>query len=210
MSPFLRNIGQVSKAESISLSTRSGRRKFGGKFFRNIGVLRAASSSYNYTTSWGLDTNSSDNALYTFRQVLKAAVFTQSGSSVIVTFQAGSTNLVIDGAYIGAQGAGDAYDFAATPVQLLFGGSGSVEITAGATQASDTASISITASGVYVVSMYFSTLTKGSMKQTNDDLQANTANYYKLASDAATVDATGYTGPDADQYAVKSIQVFGP
>ena len=174
------------------------------------GIVGKTIQTYNYTTSWDLGVNSSDNALYTFRQVLKAAVFTQSGSSVIVTFQAGSTNLVIDGAYIGAQGAGDAYDFAATPVQLLFGGLGSVEITADATKASDTASISITASGVYVVSMYFNTTAKGSAKQTNDNLQANTANYYKSGSDAATVDATGYTGPDADQYVIKSIQVFGP
>ena len=45
MSAFLRNLGQVSRAESIPLSTRGGRRKIGGKLFRNIGPFRAASTA---------------------------------------------------------------------------------------------------------------------------------------------------------------------
>ena len=45
MSAFIRNIGQTSKAESISLNTRFGRRRLGGKLFRNIGPLRSAAAS---------------------------------------------------------------------------------------------------------------------------------------------------------------------
>lgn len=45
MSAFLRNIGQVSKAEAVSLGTRFGRRRVGGKLFRNIGPLRGISGA---------------------------------------------------------------------------------------------------------------------------------------------------------------------
>lgn len=40
MSAFLRNIGQVSVAESAKLGSRLARRRLGGEFLRNIGALR--------------------------------------------------------------------------------------------------------------------------------------------------------------------------
>ena len=45
MSAFLRNVGKVSNAEAVSLKTRFGRRRVGGKLFRNLGPLRAVSAS---------------------------------------------------------------------------------------------------------------------------------------------------------------------
>ena len=49
MSAFIRNIGQVSKAESIKLGSRFGRRTLGGKHFRNIGPLRGVSAAAGFT-----------------------------------------------------------------------------------------------------------------------------------------------------------------
>ena len=45
MSAFLRSVGKVSNAEPVSLKTRFGRRRVGGKLFRNLGPLRAVSAS---------------------------------------------------------------------------------------------------------------------------------------------------------------------
>ena len=45
MSAFLRNVGKVSNAEAVSLKTRFGRRRVGGKLFRNLGPLRVVSAS---------------------------------------------------------------------------------------------------------------------------------------------------------------------
>ena len=45
MSAFLRSVGKVSNAEAVSLKTRFGRRRVGGKLFRNLGPLRAVSAS---------------------------------------------------------------------------------------------------------------------------------------------------------------------
>ena len=45
MSAFLRNVGKVSNAEPVSLKTRFGRRRVGGKLFRNLGPLRGVTAS---------------------------------------------------------------------------------------------------------------------------------------------------------------------
>jgi len=49
MSAFLRNIGQTSLAESVSLYTARGRRRIGSKLIRNIGPLRRATVSAGAT-----------------------------------------------------------------------------------------------------------------------------------------------------------------
>lgn len=168
--------------------------------------------AYSDTLSWTLTNNSGDNAGYTYVQTIAAAIIPRDGSSVVVTFESGSSTLKVSGAYIGEQaGSGDAYDFAGTPTQITFdGGAAFFEISSGSTKASDQITFAVDETKTYLVAFQMSDAGKGYMKQTNDDSQ-NTNCYYKNAgTDAATVNKSGYTGPDPDMYGVKSIVIYGP
>lgn len=168
--------------------------------------------SYEDTLSWALNANSSDNAGYTLVQTITAAIIPRDGSSFIITFESGSSTLKISGAYIGEQaGSGDAYDFAGTPTQITFDtGAAFFEIASGSTKASDLITFAIDETKTYLVAFQMSDAGKGYLKQTNDGAQ-NTDNYYKASgSDAATVNKSGYTGPGANQFGIKSIVIYGP
>lgn len=164
--------------------------------------------SYEDTLSWTLNVNSSDNSGYTNVQTIPASIITRNGSSVIVEFESGAGDMNVTGAYIGEQASsGDAYDFSTTPTQLLFSGLGSFTLGLGSVISSDKITFSIDETKTYLIA--FQMAAGGYMKQTNDNSQ-NTNNYYKNALDAATVNKSGYTGPDADMYGIKSVTIYGP
>ncbi len=112
---------------------------------------------------------------------------------VRVTFKSSSDSpLTIGNAYIGqAADAGDAYDFQTTPVELLFSGVSGFAIAANTTIVSDAAVYSIPSGKNLVVSAYCSgDASHGNVMK--DNTSAGWSNYYKLANDASTVNATGY------------------
>lgn len=89
-----------------------------------------------------LNTNADGQNGQTFVERIAAAELTLPSGAITqvrVRFEAGTTEqLTITNAYVEHRAAaGDAYDFAATPVQLLFSGSGSVTIPSGTSQWSD-------------------------------------------------------------------------
>ena len=111
-----------------------------------------------------------------------------------VTFQASAAEQrTITDAYIGHQaGAGDVYDFAATPVQLLFAGSTSKTIAASTSEVSDWASFNYDKTSTLLVAFY----TGGGASADAPKYQtvvANANEYTKTANDAATVNKTGYS-----------------
>lgn len=160
-----------------------------------------------------LNDDADGNTGATRRQMINAAILTDPGFTPVearVRFEAGSgEQLTITKAYIGHKaGAGDAYDFAATPVQLLFSASASVTIPAGMAVESDWAAFVWDRSSGIIVSYYMN----GGLSADSERFLNSVANaeaYIKAAVDeAATVDVTGYSAPGAiDVAAINRIQV---
>lgn len=160
--------------------------------------------------SQALDSNSDGNNGYTQVQSFAVAGLTLPGGAIVrvrVTFEASSAEgFTITNAYIGhAAGAGDAYDFSATPVQLLFSGGASAVISAGATAVSDWATFAYNKTSALLIAFYAGG-GAGSDAQRYKASVANTTNYYKVANDAATVDKTGYA-TSASLAAINKIEV---
>lgn len=146
-----------------------------------------------YSASLDTDANATTTN-YTWRIIFPTALLSNTGNPYVrVTFKASSSEaLTLDPCYIGQKAdSGDAYDFQAAPVQLLFGGNAGFAIAAGATQVSDSAAFSIPAGKDIIVSFYTSgdASHNGFLRQT----VATIASYYKSGSDASTQNATGYS-----------------
>lgn len=124
-----------------------------------------------------------------------AALTIPSGniSRVRFTLRAGNTQgLTITNAYVGhAAGAGDAYDFAATPVQLLWGGSGTKAIAANTEEVTDWATFAYNKTSALLVAYYLGGGTTVDMARYKNSV-SNVTDYNKTANDAATVNKTGY------------------
>ena len=145
-------------------------------------------------------------------RVAAAAMTLPSGAitQVRVRFEAGSTEqLTITNAYVGHRaGAGDAYDFSTTPVQLLFSGAANVTIPAGTTQWSDWASFAYNKTSDMLVAYYMGGGTGADMDRYVSGLSANYDHFNKAANDAATVDKTGY-GTSSGVSTIKGIESDG-
>ena len=143
----------------------------------------------------GLFTDADDVgwAGYTLRQVYDFS--TQVGVAAtrfkIALRASSSEGLIIDACYMGVQGAGDVYDFNTTPVQVTFSGAAGFTKTAGGIAVSDAIDLSVSASQNIVVSMYGNTAASDGFSYNGSVTGAEV--YFKLASDASTVNATGYT-----------------
>jgi hypothetical protein len=110
------------------------------------------------------------------------------------TFQAGSTEaLTITNAYVEhVAGAGDAYDFAATPVQLLWAGAASKVITANTNATTDWANFHYNKTSDLLCAFYMGGGVGSDMSRYKTAV-SNVSRYNKSANDAATVNKTGYT-----------------
>ena len=131
-----------------------------------------------------------------------------SPTQIRVTLRGGSTNgLVTNGVFVGHQAtSGDAMDFAAgpapaAPVQLLFGGSGSVSAPASTDVVSDWMNFTWDKVSNLLIACQASGTTYFA-----SEADAAFANWYKPGADAATVNKTGYTGPVAGHILVRQIE----
>lgn len=149
---------------------------------------------------------------FTLRQVLPASVLSQSGSKVRLTLLGGIFGTFsIDGCYIGEQAAsGDPYDMKASPAlgQFRVGGSTSFASTAAAqTIVTDALDFTIDETKSYVVTVHFN----GAEGHTSSGTVSGSTNYFKNATDATTLDATGYTSSGAGSVRlIKNVQVAQP
>lgn len=144
--------------------------------------------------------NNSTTTNYTWRQLIPSASISNTGNPYTrVTFKASSGEaLTLNPVYIGQKAdSGDAYDFKAAPVQLLFGGNAGFAIGAGETQVSDSAAFSIPAGKDIIISYY----TSGDASHNGFRVKSSMTNwqpYYKSGNDAATQNATGYSAYTAN------------
>lgn len=143
----------------------------------------------------------------TIRQIIANTNIIKTGSGgVKVTFEAAAAMALAPLAvYIGEQ-SGSGQAFVSTPVQLLFGGSGTPTISAGASLTSDTAAFTITGSAGLIVAMTISQTTIREKTGATTGYQL----WYKAGSDASTVAATGYTdfSGTAAVSSFKALQIF--
>jgi hypothetical protein len=123
----------------------------------------------------------------TFRIVLPANYFTSAFTKIELTlYCGGGASVALTALYIGQQAtSGDAYDFAATPTQILFAGSGSKTISSG-TFASDITSVSLDRTKAIVIALDVSGGSDGG-------LNTGIGDFYQCGSapKAATVDISG-------------------
>lgn len=145
---------------------------------------------------------------YTHRQLIgPSALSNTGGSHVRLTLIAGtSVGATIDGVYIGhAAASGDVYDFETTPTQVLFSGSGSVSIGAGATTVSDAVAFSIDGSKTLLISVHFS----GSSNISVEATRSGWTEYNKAAvSEAATVNVSGYSAGASAAYLISKVESY--
>lgn len=143
---------------------------------------------------------------YTLRTVVPASALA-AGSSVRVSISAGSADSAqVGSCYVGVQAAsGDAYDFAVTPAQVLFGGSPGVTVSAGQTVESDAVAIDVAEGDDLVIAVYFSGPAVLRSRSTAAD---GWLSFYSSGDSAATVNASGYTTASS-LYGTTRVRVYG-
>jgi hypothetical protein len=117
--------------------------------------------------------------------------------------------VTIAAAYAQLQAAsGDVYDFASTPVQILFGGSPGGIISAGNTDiVTDPVALALDGTKAIVVSAFFAA---GSADLARKASLTGWIGAFKSGNDASTVNASGYTGTVFPAQLINRIQVFQP
>jgi hypothetical protein len=157
----------------------------------------SAAGGHAWTTTFSATLNADSDGWngVNLRQQFAAAALSTSGGLVRITLQAGSSqDAIISSCYIGhAAGAGDAYDFDGTQVQVTFGGSAGVTIPANSSVVSDLIPYSFDEAKNFIVAAYFNGGTSHDMVRANTSA-ANTTKYEKTAADeTSTANVTGYS-----------------
>lgn len=157
---------------------------------------------YEWATSSRNDTWSNYNA----RLILPAGFF---GTATKLRFRllARTAGYTVDSMYIGHKaGAGDVYDFAAAPTQVLFGGSGSKVIGVHEVAVSDDVSFSVNSSTEMIIAMHIAT---GGTSVPNNSLPAGAAMRYKSGADeSSTVDVSGYSSTSSSGLPIFRIEAW--
>lgn len=162
-------------------------------------VLLALKSGTANGTLFTVTLNSDSNGWNSFTGVIRvqaSAMTLPSGgiTQVRLKLRAGSSEgFTVTNMYIGHRAAaGDAYDFATTPVQVLFGGSASKVIAAGTTEWSDWASFAYNKTDDLLGAFYCAGGSSSDMLRYALSV-TGAEKYDKVANDAATVNKTGYS-----------------
>lgn len=140
---------------------------------------------------------------YTDRTCIPASALTSGASKVRFTLGASSSATVITNAYFQRSAGASDVSYFATPVQLLFSGSAGVTIAPNTNVVTDEV---VMALGGWTGSLGIYMAGASSLLKYNS-LQGGFSNAYKLANDAATVVASGYTNPGTS-YFIRKIEVF--
>lgn len=193
MSRYWRWIPVVLTAALLCIAASEPYRAAAHIFVPKVPQFIATSGSCTWQTIYSATMSTNDSlSNATGRTVFLAASlssFTGTASQLRPTFTAGASNLSFTKAYVGHRaGAGDTYDFAATPVQLT--DSGSTSITVVGTELLDAVNFAYNGTSGLVFSYY----SAGSMTYKKLTTATNVGGYYLAGSDdAVTVDTTGYT-----------------
>lgn len=159
-----------------------------------------------------LDSNNGGWNGYTTVMKYTTAALTLPSYSIArmrVRFEAGTVEgLTITNAYVGHKAAsGDVYDFASTPVQLLFSGAAGVAISTSSTATSDWANFAYDKTSDLIIAFYINGGTGVDTARAKAGL-SNTVLYYAIANEAGTVNkSAGYTVSSGLGFAVNFIEV---
>lgn len=148
-----------------------------------------------------------------FRNIFAVAGYSglpSTGSKVRVTASAVSAGgtMGISGMYVGhAAASGDVYDFNGSQVQILFGGSGTVNVSAGATTLSDEINFTFDATKPLIVSVAFNASFTG---RRSAGLPSG-FDSYDLSGGSGSVGTTDVTGMGAAGYVtgISKVEIFG-
>lgn len=164
--------------------------------------------------SQALDTDGGNWDGYTNVVTIAAAALTIPSDAILfirATFQAGNAEaLTITNAYVGHKAAsGNAWDFAATPAQFLFSGSGTKTITAGTEVVSDWVNFVYNKTSGLTIAMYHNGGAGADTLRYKTGLGANINEYYKAATNeaATVVKSAGYTTNAGYLFAINKIEV---
>lgn len=133
---------------------------------------------------------------FTLRQRIDAAAlanFDKDLCRVTIHAAIASEGFSVSKVYIALKAAaGDPYDYASAPTQLLFGGASGFSIATGTSIVSDSAAFAIPAAAAGVVIAWVAN--NGTADNTRSKVtQASCFPYFKAGDDATTINATGYT-----------------
>lgn len=163
-------------------------------FVETVSSTPSAPVNVIFSTTPASDAGGWNN--FTLRTVYAAASLTPSGAptQLRLNIQGGSfEGVIITEAYVGAKAAaGDAYDFATTPIQLTWSGSAGTSIMSSATVTSDWVNFAYNGTSGIVVALYMN----GGAAQDEFAYRAAVGNvdaYFVAGNDAATVNTSGYT-----------------
>lgn len=163
-------------------------------------------TAYELTTH---NNNSGGWIGYTPVIVFEVAALSLPGDSITdirITFR----NPTLEGCnlakvYVGhGASSGDAYDFAATPEQVLFGGSGSVSLGTTSPTASDWVPFVYDKTSRLAIAWYISSPTDTMIYRAG---VSNVTTYYRSGDEAATVNkSAGYAALSGDNYLIGKIE----
>ena len=165
------------------------------------------------TTAYELTTHNNNSGGwigYTLVVVLETAALSLPDDSITdvrITFRyPSSEGCNLAKVYVGhGASSGDVYDFAATPVQVLFGGSGSVSIGTSAVATSDWTSFAYDKTSKFVIAWYISSPVDTMIYRAG---VSNVTSYYRGGDEAATVNkSSGYAALSGDNYMIGKIEV---
>lgn len=158
------------------------------------------------SSTWVANVNSSGWSGLTLRQIIPTSALL-AGSRIRLTVRSGTAGDANIGAmYIGAQGGGDAYDFAGTPTQVLFSGASGVVVPQLSEVVSDQVVFAVSGSSPLVIATYFNSTTYIGARAAI----TGWSGYYKSGNDTTTVDATGYLATANQAHMFVKIEVFQP
>jgi hypothetical protein len=143
---------------------------------------------------------------YTVRQRLAPARITTNGAKFRIRVQGGASGCTFSAVYAGQGSATVGNNFTGDQVQVLFGGSGTITLSANQQVWSDWMTYNVSATTPFVVAFQVSTGggTLGRLNPTDTDFTF----YYKAASaEAASTTVTGYTTSAGDLLVVNGIDV---
>lgn len=160
-------------------------------------VMLVRAQSYDLepvrTTLWKWTTGSrNDNwAGYNIRMVLPVGFFTSSFTKLRLRMLCTGTAYVVSRVFFGTKaGAGDAYDFASAPSEVLFSGGSGKSMSTQSVAVSDDLTYSVDASTQYIIAMHIAS----GASVPNAGKPTSATVYKKSAADeTATADVSGYS-----------------
>lgn len=165
-----------------------------------------AEPAWAVSTVWTPDTNSEAWNGYTMRQLIPASAI-EAGTQMRLTLTRSAFALAVVDCYVGeAAAAGDPYDFAATPVRVLFSGANGFSYAADTGPASVvTDAIALETDGTKNIIVSFNFGAQAGFRAISTD-KPGWVNYYKAGADAATVNAAGYSTSVPDAALVTKVE----